>query len=178
MGSGHFLVAAIDRVERALTGNLSRRRLPGVAAELAQLRAAALESLGPLAEQVEIEDTQLLRRLIARRCIYGVDLNPTAVQLARLSIWIHTFVPGLPLSLLDHNLVRGNALVGIGRLDEVKEKLEEGSLPLFPLDAAHLLGAAAEPLRRLARLADATPSDLARARKANEAQSSRSDAAF
>ncbi len=150
MGSGHFLVAAIDRIERALAGYLSRKRLPGVAAELAQLRASAIEALGPLAEQVEIEDTQLLRRLIARRCIYGVDLNPTAVQLARLSVWIHTFVPGLPLSLLDHSLVRGNSLVGIGRLDEVKEKLEEGSLPLFPIDAARLLGAAAEPLRRLA----------------------------
>lgn len=169
MGSGHFLVAAIDRIERALTGYLSRRRLPAVAAELASLRAAALEALGPLADQVEIEDTQLLRRLIARRSIYGVDLNPTAVQLARLSVWIHTFVPGLPLSLLDHNLVRGNSLVGIGRLEEVREKIEEGSLPLFPIDAASLLGEAAEPLKRLARLVDATPSDLARARKAQEA---------
>ena len=177
MGSGHFLVAAVDRIERAFTGYLSRRRLPAVTEELAALRAAALEALGSLADQVEIEDTQLLRRLIARRCIYGVDLNPTAVQLARLSIWIHTFVPGLPLSLLDHGLVRGNSLVGIGRLDEVKEKLEEGNVDakvkaqmmLFRVDAASLLGAAAEPLKRLARLADATPSDLARARKAQEA---------
>lgn len=118
MGSAYFLVAAIDRIERGLTGYLSRRRLPVVAAELANLRAAAQGALGPLADQVEIEDTQLLRRLIARRCICGVDLDPTAVQLARLSICIHTFVPGLPLSLLDHSLVRGNSLVGIGRLDE------------------------------------------------------------
>jgi len=179
MGSGHFLVAAIDRVERALTGCLSRRRLPAVAAELASLRAAALEALGPLADQVEIEDTQLLRRLIARRSIYGVDLNPTAVQLARLSVWIHTFVPGLPLSLLDHNLVRGNSLVGVGTLPELKEALDrlnimkpggdEATLHLFAIDAAQLLGEAAEPLKRLARLADATPSDLARARKAQAA---------
>ncbi len=169
MGSGHFLVAAIDRIERALTGYLSRRRLPAVAAELAELRAAALAALGPLADQAEIEDTQLLRRLIGRRCIYGVDLNPTAVQLARLSIWIHTFVPGLPLSLLDHGLVGGNSLVGIGRLDEVGEAIEDRSLPLFSADARHLLGDAAEPLRRLARISDATPSDLARARKAQEA---------
>ncbi len=169
MGSGHFLVAAIDRIERAFTGYLSRRRLPAVAVELAQLRSAAIEALGPLAGQVEIEDTQLLRRLIARRCVYGVDLNPTAVQLARLSIWIHSFVPGLPLSLLDHTLVRGNSLVGIGQLEEIKEKLEEESLPMFPVNASRLLGAAAEPLARLARLADATPADLGRARRAREA---------
>ncbi len=91
------------------------------------------------------------------------------MQLARLSIWIHTFVPGLPLSLLDHGLVPGNSLVGIGRLDEMKEKIEEGSLPLYKIDAAHLLGEAAEPLKHLARLADATPSDLAQARKAKAA---------
>jgi hypothetical protein len=172
MGSGHFLVAAIDRIERKLTGYLSRRRLPAVTAELTRLRAAAVSALGALADQVEIEDTQLLRRLIARRCIYGVDLNPTTVQLARLSIWIHTFVPGLPLSFLDHSLVSGNSLVGIGRLEEVEEKLEEGSLPLFPLDAAHLLGAAAEPLKRLAGLSDASASDLAQARKAKNAAGS------
>lgn len=171
MGSGHFLVAAVDRIERAFTGYRLRRRLPAVDAELAQLRAAARTALGPLADQVEIEDTQLLRRQIARRCIYGVDLNPISVQLARLSIWIHTFVPGLPLSLLDHSLVRGNSLVGIGRLDELDEKTAAGSLPFRSQSAIHLLGAAAEPLRLLARLADATPADLERARVAHAAAS-------
>jgi hypothetical protein len=119
MGSAHFLVAAVDRIERALTSYIAKRPLPGVRGELLKLRAAAEQSLGPLAEAVEIEDMQLLRRLIARRCIYGVDLNPVAVDLARLSLWIHTFVPGLPLSLLDRNLVVGNSLVGIGQLGEI-----------------------------------------------------------
>ena len=81
--------------------------------------------------------------MIARRCIYGVDLNGLAVQLARLAVWIHTFVPGLPLSFLDHNLVHGNALVGVGTLDEIREKFEELSLPMFPVDAQSLLGKAA-----------------------------------
>jgi len=161
MGSGHFLVAAIDRVERALTGYLSQRQLPVVAAELAQLRAAALNALGSLADQVEIEDTQLLRRLIARRCIYGVDLNETAVQLARLSIWIHTFVPGLPLSLLDHNLVRGNSLVGLGQLEELSDLVAS----FFHFDAAYLLGETRGPLERLARITDMTPADLSRGRR-------------
>ena len=61
-------------------------------------------------------------RLIARRCIYGVDLNTLSVELARLSIWIHTFVPGLPLTVLDHNLVHGNALVGIGTIEEIRDR--------------------------------------------------------
>jgi hypothetical protein len=162
MGSGHFLVAVVDRIERAFTGYLARRRVSVVAEELAALRAAAQAALGPLADQVTIEDTQLLRRLIARRCIYGVDLNPMAVQLARLSLWIHTFVPGLPLSLLDHGLVCGNSLVGLGRLEELGERV-----PAFHrFDTAYLLRETRPPLQRLAQIADATMAELERARSA------------
>ena len=169
MGSGHFLVAAVDRIERALSGYLSRRPLAGVAHELAHLRAAAQDALAGHADQVQIEDAQLLRRLIARRCIYGVDKNPMSVRLARLSIWIHTFVPGLPLSLLDHNLVQGDALAGIGTVEELQEELSgHGEGAMFAVNAEALLGDATEPLLRLARVADATPKELERARKAYE----------
>jgi hypothetical protein len=165
MGSGHFLVAAIDRIERALAGYLARRVLPGVRAEMAELRQAAVNSLGALADEIEIEDTQLLRRLVARRCIYGVDLNPTSVQLARLAVWVHTFVPGLPLSFLDHNLVVGNSLVGIADFKEVEEALVQSDIPMFRADPTELLQAAAKPLARLARLSDATLADVQRAKK-------------
>lgn len=168
MGSAHFLVAAVDRIERALTGYIAERRLPGVRAELETLRKAATDALGELAETVVIEDTQLLRRLIARRCIYGVDMNPVAVTLARLSIWVHTFVPGLPLSLLDHNLVCGNSLVGIGTVGEIADKVKEEGLTLLIPDAAKLMGEAMEPLKRLARAADANLADIRRARAALE----------
>ena len=71
-----------------------------------------------------IEESQLLRRQIARRCIYGVDINPLATELARLSVWIHTFVPGLPLTFLNHNLVTGDSLAGIAGWDEVREVID------------------------------------------------------
>jgi len=169
MGSGHFLVAALDCIERAFSGYLARRRLRAVEQELATLRTAAnneLEKVG-LADVLgpHIEDNQLLRRLIARRSIYGVDLNPIAVDLARLSMWVHTFVPGLPLSFLEHNLVTGNSLTGIGTLDEIVEAL--GDRPMF-LKPQTILGDAREPLERLARTVDATPQDLARARQAHQ----------
>ena len=106
--------------------------------------------------------------MIGRRCIYGVDLNALSVQLARLSVWIHTFVPGLPLSVLDHSLVYGNSLVGIGTIDEIRTKFEEttGAMPLFQLDIESLLGEAAKPLNRLANINDATLRDIAAAREA------------
>lgn len=108
MGSGHFLVAAVDRIEARLSGFLALHPVAPVTAELERLRNAAQAALGDLAGVVEIEHISLLRRQVARRCIYGVDLNSIGVELARLAMWIHTFVPGLPLSFLDRNLIEGN----------------------------------------------------------------------
>ena len=168
MGSGHFLIAAIDRIERAMADYLAGRNLPGVRREIGTLREAALRELSDseLAEGTTIEDGQLLRRMIARRCIYGVDLTSLSVQLARLSVWIHTFVPGLPLSVLDHTLIRGNSLVGVGTVEEIREKFDEMSGTLFEADAESLLGTAAKPLNRLANINDATLGDIKAAREA------------
>src|SRR5262249_38587730 len=57
-------------------------------------------------------DRIMLRREIAQRCLFGVDLNPTAVQVARLSLWLTTLSADKPLSFLDHRLVTGNSLIG------------------------------------------------------------------
>ncbi|MFH1924657.1 MAG: hypothetical protein ABIP48_32800, partial [Planctomycetota bacterium] len=170
MGSGHFLVAAVDRIERRMSSYLAKRPLPGVLSELRRLGQAAvggIEAAGGTAEGVQIENGQLLRRQIARRCIYGVDINEIAVQLARLSLWIHTFVPGLPLSFLDHNVVCGNSLVGIATFDEVRDLLEHGrTMPLFDASPDALLGDAEAAVKRLAQLSDADAAEIKAARKA------------
>jgi len=168
MGSGHFLVAAVDHIERALSSYLAERPLLAVRDELQRLRAKAQTTLGQLGEGMEIEDTQLLRRQIARRCIYGVDINSLAVQLARLALWIHTFVPGLPLSFLDRNLVVGNSLVGIATFDEAKDVLAEYATGLFVLDAQRLLSGARKPLDKIARMSDADAAEIELARAAWE----------
>ena len=127
MGSGHFLVAALDRIEAKLSAWLTLHPLAAITQELERLRKNAYEALGDLGDGVEIESSSLLRRQVARHCIYGVDLNPIAVELARLAVWVHTFVPGLPLSFLDHNLVCGDSLTGVGGLDEVVAALDPDS---------------------------------------------------
>lgn len=95
-----------------------------VQAELTRLREAATARLGALAAGAEIGQSSLLRRQVARRCVYGVDRNGIAVELARLAIWIHTFVAGLQLSFLDHSLVEGDSLTGIGTVDEALQELD------------------------------------------------------
>jgi hypothetical protein len=121
MGSAHFLVAAIDKIEAVMRSFLIQEgnRIDGVEAELSRLENAAKLALGEdEAAYADIERSSLLRRQIARRCIYGLDINPLAVELSRLATWIHTFVPGLPMSSLEHGLVCANSLTGIGSVEE------------------------------------------------------------
>jgi hypothetical protein len=171
MGSAHFLVAAIDRIEARFTAFLTDHQIPAVTDELTRLAQAAREALGDQAGNVEIETGALLRRQIARRCVYGLDLNLVAVELARVGIWIHTFVPGLPMSALDHNLVVGNSLTGIATVDEVLSVLEPQRVPgqesFFAEEIREALQVARDHLLRAARTAEATKAEVREAAKAH-----------
>ena len=171
MGSGHFLVAAVDRIEARLSAWLSLNPVPRVNAELDRLRGIALGALGDLAHGVEIETSSILRRQVARHCIYGVDLNRIAVELARLSIWVHTFVPGLPLSFLDHNLLHGDSLIGSVSVTEAVRAFNLGSGPgqasLFRERIDNLLNEALTDMERLAATSDAEKREIDDARSAH-----------
>jgi hypothetical protein len=172
MGSGHFLVAAVDRIEARLSSFLAEHAMPRVIKELDDLRDAAFEVLGELGEGVDIEHAALLRRLVGRRCIYGVDINEVSVDLARLAIWIHTFVPGLPLSFLDHNLVQGNSLTGIGTIEEAVTILEpkygEGQMSLHYDTILEWLDRAKTHLKRLATVSEASIAEVKESRSEHE----------
>jgi hypothetical protein len=139
MGSGAFLVAAChflaDQCERALVRECEWN-----------------------ADDVTAGDRAGLRRQVAEQCLYGVDLNPTAVQLARLSLWLTTLAIGKPLTFLDHHLGVGNSLVG-GWLADLSRpplpgRVTPASLPLFD----ELSAVAAQVLPQRWRLAS-EPSD-------------------
>ena len=168
MGSGHFLVAAVDRIEVRLSAWLTLHPVPAVTAELERLREVALQALRELGSEPELDTTTLLRRQVARHCVYGVDRNQVAVELARLAIWVHTFVPGLPLSLLDRNLVHGDSLTGVASLDEAAAALApkgaETRGALLLSDLHDWLGASKEDLERLGRLNDASKAEVDAAR--------------
>jgi hypothetical protein len=91
MGSGHFLVGAADFLSLAM---------------------ATDPRLLPLDEMDEEDPQAFCKRLVVERCLYGVDLNPLAVELAKLSLWLHTVSKDKALSFLDHHLRCGNSLIG------------------------------------------------------------------
>ena len=108
MGSGHFPVAATEYIARYLV----------------EIGVSPPTSAGSEGEE---SDLAYWKRRVAQSCIYGVDLNPLAVDLAKLSLWLSTAAKGRPLSFLDHHLRCGNALVGT-RASELDDS--RGSLPL------------------------------------------------
>jgi hypothetical protein len=133
MGSGAFLVAACrylaDRIEQARV-------------------AEGTWNEGEVAESDRAE----LARAVAERCLYGIDRNPTAVQLTRLSLWLVTLSTDRPLTFLDHHLVTGNSLVG-ARLADLAFPPARGpsgdarQLTLFDEDARQAWGRRVVPER-------------------------------
>lgn len=95
-GSGHILLAAARRI----------------ATELAIVRTGE-EQPSPTAFRAAIRD-------VIRECIYGVDLNPLAVELCKVALWLEAHTPGEPLNFLDHHIKCGNAIVGFARREEAE----------------------------------------------------------
>lgn len=120
MGSGAFLVQACrwlaDRLVEAWSRAEANGKFVSVDGEVLDV-SGSKESLHRDTES----RTVIARRLIAERCLYGVDLNPLAVELAKLSIWLVTLAKGRPFGFLDHNLRSGDSLLGIHRLDQITE---------------------------------------------------------
>jgi len=134
MGSGAFLVQACRWLSDRLVEAWSQVEAAGktVSVDGEVLEAGAAKE--PLPRDSEAR-TVIARRLIAERCLYGVDLNPLAVELAKLSIWLVTLAKGRPFGFLDHNLCCGDSLLGIHRLDQLTQlsmdPSGQGQLRLF-----------------------------------------------
>lgn len=118
MGSGAFLVQACRYLGEKLVEAWLHKEAAGKAITV---DGEALDGLGaeePLPTPLD-ERLTIARRLIAERCLYGVDVNPLAVELAKLSIWLVTLAKGRPFGFLDHNLRSGDSLLGIHRLEQL-----------------------------------------------------------
>lgn len=139
MGSGAFLVAAC--------------RYLALAVETALVREGRWHQ-----SEITPADRAQVRREVAQKCLFGVDLNPMAVQLARLSLWLATLASDKPLSFLDHHLAVGDSLIGAAPADALRQPTRgsrrsrrQEPLPLF--EAAALAPALEHAVRTRGRLA-------------------------
>lgn len=134
MGSGAFLVQVCRWLADRLVEAWSQAEDCGKTVSVDGEILDASDVKEPLPGDTEAR-TVIARRLIAERCLYGVDLNPLAVELAKLSIWLVTLAKGRPFGFLDHNLRCGDSLLGIHRLDQLTQlsmnPTGQGQLRLF-----------------------------------------------
>ena len=110
MGSGHFLVSLVDYLaDQVITAMAEAQALvtfgdyvSPLIARIAAIRTTILrnaEERGWTIDPEQLDDRHIVRRMVLKRCIYGVDKNLMAVELAKVSLWLHTFTVGAPLSL-------------------------------------------------------------------------------
>ena len=164
MGSGHFLVEAVDFICDRILGeregflrgfpwNPVTRYLQGTREAI----ITEMERQGIAVDTGRLTDINLLKRHVLKRCAYGVDLNPMAVELAKVSLWLDCFTIGAPLSFLDHHLKCGNSLIGT-TVQEVEAEMttqEKETLSLFGGPFQGMLAATAS-IESLRRIPDAT----------------------
>lgn len=105
-GSGHILLSAARKIAFKL-GCLLETKASNSQSEV---------------EQPSPEYYRHALREVIRHCIYGVDLNPLAVELCKVALWLEAHNPGEPLNFLDHHIKCGNAIVGLAH----REELEKG----------------------------------------------------
>ena len=180
IGSGHFLVALVDfladRVLEAITtathlvggqpwaAHLAESGRPWqspVLQRMATIRKsikATAKNHGWAVTDAQLDDRHIVRRMILKKTIFGVDKNPMAVELAKTALWLHTFTVGAPLSFLDHHLKIGDSLHG-EKLPDVQRGLQNLGALLLSGEFDRLALAA----KNIAQVADLTDVDIAEA---------------
>ena len=162
MGSGHFLVNLVDHLADRVIAAMAEAEalIEGYVSPLTEridaIRNTIMgnaEDRGWIFDPAQLDDRHIVRRMVLKRCVYGVDKNPMAVELAKVSLWLHTFTVGAPLSFLDHHLRCGDSLFGAWVRPALDSAEREGGLFLKgPLNRATR---AAAPMQIIEDLTDA-----------------------
>ncbi len=160
MGSGHFLVEAVDYITRKMIVFLNGFPSNPIRAALEGTKRRILEAVDAQDVSLDakrLDELNLLKRHVLKGCIYGVDLNPMAVELAKVSLWLDCFTLGAPLSFLDHHLRCGNSLIGVtvAEARDVVELKEGQQSTLWGSKFAGLM-LATDLMRHVGELSDVT----------------------
>ena len=171
MGSGHFLVTAVDflsdyiaelaeyvpAVPEWLDGEYASPLVERVATIRRDILQRAQTSDWVM-DEAQLTDQAIIRRMVLKRCIYGVDKNPLTVELAKVSLWLHSFTVGAPLSFLDHHLRCGDSLVGLRVNDATRDLGRLGGM--YSGSAIQAVENAAEGMHQIEQMSDADVAEV------------------
>ena len=173
MGSGHFLVNLVDYLSDRTIAAMAEAEaevedyVSPLAGRIEAIRATILENArtaGWTVDPARLDDRHIVRRMVLKRCVYGVDKNPMAVELAKVALWLHTFTVGAPLSFLDHHLRCGDSLFGAWVRSGIDKAADYGS-PLLLHDS---VGRAARTARAMQEIEGLTDAEIAEAQHSAE----------
>ena len=164
MGSGHFLVSLVDKLADQVLDAMAEAAAVGahihytspIADKIEDIRITILRNARTenwIIDEEQLDDRHIVRRMILKRCVYGVDKNPMAVELAKVALWLHTFTVGAPLSFIDHHLHAGDSLFGLW----VREAIDKASSlggELFYSEALRNAQRSAEAMKTIEALTD------------------------
>ena len=153
MGSGHFLTSLVDYLSDRVIEAMAAVDVSPLAALIEDMRETIManaEKGGWRIDAERLDDRHIVRRMVLKRCVYGVDKNPMAVELAKVSLWLHTFTAGAPLSFLDHHLRCGDSLFG-GWVNKTMDAAD----PLFLRGPISEAARTAEAMQSIEELTDA-----------------------
>ena len=153
MGSGHFLTSLVDYLSDRVIEAMAAVDVSPLAVLIEDIRETILanaEKGGWRIDAERLDDRHIVRRMVLKRCVYGVDKNPMAVELAKVSLWLHTFTAGAPLSFLDHHLRCGDSLFG-GWVNKTMDAAD----PLFLRGPISEAARTAEAMQSIEELTDA-----------------------
>ena len=164
MGSGHFLVSLVDTLADNVLDAMAEAAVLGVdlhyssplAGKIEDIRATILKNARAAKwtiDEEQLDDRHIVRRMVLKRCVYGVDKNPMAVELAKVALWLHTFTVGAPLSFIDHHLHDGDSLFGLWVRDAIDKATALGG-GLFYHEALRNAQRSAEAMKTIEALTD------------------------
>lgn len=159
-GSGHMLVEALKYLTHLALGRIEKdKKLKTILEEEKKRIQETLEQLGLLKLGIEVDEFAVLKRILLKRTIYGVDLQAFAVELTKLSLWIESFVFGTPLSFIEHHIKSGNALEGCP-ISRVRKKLGSGQANLMQQAIIKSFKTLKDIFQKLSALQDSTAKDI------------------
>lgn len=175
-GSGHFLVDFLD----ALTENIYSRIFKSENDEgdfyylydyIMSEKEKIKDNLSNYnLEDMEIDELQILKRILLKKVIYGVDINYFSVELTRLSLWLKTFIFGTPLSFIEHHIKEGNSLIG-STIEEGQKALSEyyedehNQRDLFSQDFRDVFADLKNVSEQLSSLPDSTTEEIEKSKE-------------
>lgn len=157
-GSGHFLIESLNAITKIVLESFDS--FPSFKTLYEREKDNITQNITEYIPDYQIDESDIIKRLLLKRVIFGVDVNPFSIELSKLSLWIDSFIFGTPLSFLEHHIKCGNALIGTSIADFKQNTLAKSKESLFLQDLDSKFNILQEVFGKLDSIKDSSESDI------------------